>query len=237
MVVHPLESSGRHSRSVYARMRGALPSIAVHAAIILVAVHATAHAALPHDAPHPPPVIHYVPTDPPPPIEPTTTVRSTSATGAPVIDARPPLIPPLVIPDHITPVSVDRGAPVVRATDFGRGVAPPLTVGSGVGPALGSAPFAVADVDRPVAPLDGPPMPAYPEALRSSGIRGSVAAEFVVDTAGHVEAASFHVLSTDSDLFSAAVRTAVLRTRFRPAEAGGRHVRQLVQESFSFVLQ
>jgi protein TonB len=235
MVVHPLESSGRYSRSVHARMRGALPSIAVHAAIILVAVHATAHAALPHDAPHPPPVIHYVPTDPPP-VEPATPVRSTSEKDALVIDARPALIPPLVISDHITPVGIDRGTPVVSSTDFGRGVAP-LSVGSGVGPALGSAPFALADVDRPVAPLDGPPMPAYPEALRSSGIRGSVAAEFVVDTTGHVEPGSFRVLSTDSDLFSAAVRTAVLRTRFRPAEAGGHHVRQLVQESFSFVLQ
>ena len=236
MVVHPLESSGRHSRSVHARIAGALPSIAVHAAIILVAVHATARAALPHDVPHPPPVIHYVPTEPPP-VEPTTPVRSTSESGAPVIDTRPALIPPLVIPDHITPVSVDRGAPVVSATDFGRGVAPPMSLGIGVGPVRGTAPFAVTDVDRPVAPLDGPPTPAYPETLRSSGIRGSVAAEFVVDTTGHVEPASFRVLSTDSDLFSAAVRTAVLRTRFRPAEAGGRHVRQLVQESFSFVLQ
>lgn len=233
MVVHPLESSGRHSRSV----RGALPSIAVHAAIILVAVHATAHAALPHDAPAPPPVIHYVPTNPAPPMQRPMTVRSTSQSAARVIDAHPPLVPPLVIPDHVTPVRVDRVTPVVGSTEFGRGVAPQISLGSGVGPAHGSAPFSATDVDRPVAPLDGPPAPAYPEALRSTGVRGSVTAEFVVDTTGRVEPASFHVLSADSDLFSAAVRTAVLRTRFRPAEAGGHRVRQLVQESFSFVLQ
>lgn len=233
MVVHPLESSGRHSRSV----RGALPSIAVHAAIILVAVHATAHAALPHDAPDPPTVIHYVRTDPAPPIQRPTTVRPTAQGATPVTDAGRPLVPPIAIPDHITPVSIDAGTPPINPTDFGRGVTPSISLGAGTGPGRGSAPFAVADVDRQVAPLGGPPMPAYPEALRSSGVRGSVAAEFVVDTTGHVEPASFRVLSAENDLFSAAVRTAVLRTRFRPAEAGGRHVRQLVQESFSFILQ
>ena len=233
MVVHPLESSGRHPHSV----RGALPSIAVHAAIILVAVHATAHAALPHDAPDPPTVIHYVRTDPAPPVEHSRTFRTASGRDAPVIDERPPLVPPLVISDHLPPISADPGTPRINSTDFGRGVAPSISLGAGPGPTRGNTPFAVADVGRAVAPLGGPPMPAYPEVLRSSGIRGSVAAEFVVDTAGHVEPDSFDILSADNDLFSAAVRAAVLRTRFRPAEAGGRHVRQLVQESFSFVLQ
>lgn len=78
-------------------------------------------------------------------------------------------------------------------------------------------------------PLAGPPTPAYPEPLRAGGIRGSVTVEFVVNTAGRVEPESFRAVASDNDLFTNAVWAAVLRTRFRPAEAGGRRVRQLVQ--------
>ena len=60
---------------------------------------------------------------------------------------------------------------------------------------------------------------------------------FVVGTNGRVEPGSIKVLSTPHRLFSEAVRSALLETRFRPAEVGGRPVRQLVAQSFSFKLQ
>lgn len=236
MVVHPLESSARHTRSV----RGALPSIAVHAAIILVAVHATAHAALPHAAPAPPNVIHFVPTEPAPPVEHPAVAAPARGKDAPVLHERrfvAPPIAPIAVPDHLPPIAAGAVTSTVSTTEFGRGIVPASGMGSGVAPEHGDAPFRAAAVDRAVIPLGAPPAPAYPEALRTSGIRGSVTAEFVVDTTGRVEPGSFHALASDNDLFTEAVRTAVLRTRFRPAEAGGRRVRQLVQQSFSFVLQ
>lgn len=234
MVVHPLESSGKHTRSV----RGALPSIAVHAAVVLVAVHATAHAAISHDRPTPPPIVRFVPNAPPRPLEhpPTPTRRSDAPSSADPIVPRHFMAWPTTIPDRVPTIDPSRGSVAISDSEFGHGVMSTLPSGSGDA-THGSTPFSATDVERQVSPIGTAPTPAYPEALRSSGIRGSVTAEFVVDTVGRVEPGSFHALSSDNDLFTDAVRTAVLRTRFHPAEAGGRRVRQLVQESFSFVLQ
>lgn len=236
MIVHPLESSGKRNRSV----RGAVPSIAVHAAIVLVAVHATAHAAVSPDRPTPPPVVHYVPNTPAPPAEHHRARSDAGSTGSSSIDPAPlhvkPVSWPITVPDHLPVVDASRSTTTVDRSEFGVGVKTGTPFGSG-NAASGAAPMSAADVERPVSPIGAAAMPAYPEALRSSGVRGSVTAEFVVDTTGRVEPASFRALGSDNDLFTAAVRTAVLRTRFHPAEAGGRRVRQLVQESFSFVLQ
>jgi protein TonB len=70
--------------------------------------------------------------------------------------------------------------------------------------------------------------------LQSAGLEGDVRAQFVVDTLGRVEQGSFRVLQTSHDLFAAAVREALSRARFKPAEVGGRRVRQLVEQSFTF---
>jgi protein TonB len=235
MVVHPLESSAKHTRSV----RGALPSIAVHAAIVLVAVHATAHAAASREPSPPPPIVRFVPSAPLPPVTRASARHGSSDGGR---TATPPVhtIPvvwPMTISDRIPTIDPARGATIaIDRGEFGTGVNPGSPFGSG-NAVHGSAPYSATDVERPVSPVGDAPTPAYPEALRSSGIRGSVTAEFVVDTTGRVEPGSFRALASDNDLFTAAVREAVLRTRFHPAEASGRRVRQLVQQSFSFVLQ
>ena len=44
--------------------------------------------------------------------------------------------------------------------------------------------------------------------------------------------ATFKVLKSDNDLFSNAVKNALQRMRFLPAEVGGRKVKQLVQQPF-----
>ena len=59
---------------------------------------------------------------------------------------------------------------------------------------------------------------------------------FVVDTAGRVDVSSFKVVRTSHDLFAAAVKNALPRMRFFPAEIGDRKVRQLVQQPFSFAI-
>src|SRR5436853_594903 len=72
--------------------------------------------------------------------------------------------------------------------------------------------------------------------LRSSGIQGKVVARFVVDERGMAEADSVQFVSSDNRLFEDAVRVALRRMRFAPAEIGGRKVRQLVQMPFVFTL-
>ena len=78
--------------------------------------------------------------------------------------------------------------------------------------------------------------PRYPEVLRSSGVEGKVIAQFVVDEQGRVEEGSLGFLRSDNRLFEDAVRVALVRMRFIPAEIGGVKVRQLVQMPFVFTL-
>jgi protein TonB len=79
--------------------------------------------------------------------------------------------------------------------------------------------------------------PRYPESLKSVGVEGVVQMHFIVGADGRVEPGSIEVLSTPHKLFADAVRTALLNTRYRPAEAGGHPVRQLVEQSFTFRLE
>jgi periplasmic protein TonB len=67
------------------------------------------------------------------------------------------------------------------------------------------------------------PSPDYPTTLRHDGVSGSVAVEFVVDTAGRVMSAEA-VKWTHREFVEPAVR-AVLRWRFEPGTLDGRKVR------------
>jgi len=89
-------------------------------------------------------------------------------------------------------------------------------------------------VEKAVVALPGTATPRYPSMLQSAGVDGSVLAQFVVDTLGRVEQGSFRALESTHDLFTAAVREALTRARFAPAEVGGRKVRQLVEQTFTF---
>ena len=91
--------------------------------------------------------------------------------------------------------------------------------------------------EKPVAPVPGTGSPRYPDILRSASVEGEVLAQFVVDTTGRVEVATFKVIRKSHDLFEAAVRSALPNMRFLPAEVGGRKVKQLVQQPFVFALQ
>jgi protein TonB len=84
--------------------------------------------------------------------------------------------------------------------------------------------------------LPGSPSPIYPEALRSAGMEGRVVAEFVIDTMGRAELATFRAVESAHKLFTRAVRDALVRMRFAPAEAHGRLVRVLVRQDFVFEL-
>jgi protein TonB len=111
-----------------------------------------------------------------------------------------------------------------------------LEGGTGVAPAVNGV-FLQNEVEKPVMVLPGTTGPAYPEMLRTAGIEGHVMAQFVVDSTGRVQLATLQVLESQHPLFTAAVRTALSRMRFLPAEAGGARVAQLVQQSFQFTVR
>lgn len=171
----------------------------------------------PPDAPPPPDVVA------PPPI----------AKGFQVLTA------PVNIPDVIP--EIDLSKKLTNEADFsGKGVAGGIA--SGV---VGGTPQVIDNnqtffdfqVEKPVAPVPGTGNPRYPDILRSSSIEGEVLAQFVVDTTGRVEVATFKVIRTSHELFSASVRQALPNMRFLAAEVGGRKVKQLVQQPFVFALQ
>lgn len=99
-----------------------------------------------------------------------------------------------------------------------------------------NAPFLAAQVEKQVSLAPGSKPPRYPETLRAAGIEGRVVAAFVVSDLGLVEEGSIKILSSDNPLFNDAVKSALGRMRFVPAEIGGKKVRQLVQMPFLFTL-
>lgn len=157
----------------------------------------------------------------------------------PVCDCTLPPLPPIPVPG---PVDLDRLAPDRnRATPVEAigGTGGPLVTnpfapsGGGAGDLRGV--YAAAQVERAASVLVAP-RPAYPEMLRAAGIEGRVVVRFVVDSAGRVEPQSIEVVEASHALFERAVREALPRFRFAPAEVGGRRVRQLVELPIAFTL-
>lgn len=236
-----LESGAPHPR----RAGETFLSVAAHGAIIAVAVIATmsgraGDAAIP---PHPPSAsIVYV--APPDPIG--STSASPTASSAPdptrlqqlvksIREIELPSMPDLRTID-LSPRSIDGEAAAI----VGRGgISPMGAVGSASrGDGLGAGGvLAEHDVDRAPRTLGTPPVPRYPEALRSAGITGRVIAQFVVDTLGRAEPGSVEFLEATRAEFADAVRAVLPRMRFSPGEVGGRAVRTRVQIPFEFTLR
>jgi hypothetical protein len=90
-------------------------------------------------------------------------------------------------------------------------------------------------VEKPATLLPGvSKMPIYPPSLLSSGIRGEVAAQFVVDENGLVDLNTFHALKATNELFVESLRNALPGFKYSPAMIGGHRVKQLVQQLFQF---
>ena len=94
--------------------------------------------------------------------------------------------------------------------------------------------YTVVDVDSAVVRLQTSAAPAYPLDLLQKRIEGMVTAQYVVDTTGFADTASFHLMNATDSGFVRAVRDALPYMRFIPAKIGAHHVRQLVQQSFAF---
>jgi TonB family protein len=91
-------------------------------------------------------------------------------------------------------------------------------------------------VERPVSLLAENARPRYPDKLRTANVEGEVLAQFIVDTTGRAQMASFKVLKSAHDLFTSSVKSVLPNMKFHPAEVGGRKVKQLVQMPFQFNL-
>lgn len=228
------------SRPLRQRRRGsAALSAVVHVALVAGAVGATVHSKPPVE---PPPVYH----------DTIVYVRPVALTGAsadrptsrcdacyvPIPPTRPVIVDLHPILDegsmpHPNWDSLFTATSAARGTSSGPLVDNPLAHGAGVG--SGTGVFTPNQVERAVAVLTTI-RPAYPEMLRAAGTEGRVVVRFVVDTAGRVEPASITTVESTHALFERSVRDVLPRLRFAPAEAGGRHVRQLVEMPFQFSL-
>lgn len=92
----------------------------------------------------------------------------------------------------------------------------------------------VLEVDTAAARYDDSAAPPYPASMLAKKIEGSVAVQYVVDTAGLADTTSFLVLETTHADFAKSVKATLPSMRFRAAKMNGNKVRQLVQQLFSF---
>ena len=101
-------------------------------------------------------------------------------------------------------------------------------------PTVAKEPYFEFQVEKPVRLAAGSANPIYPAELKAENVSGVVLAQFVVDTLGRAEVSTFKVLKSDHQLFTEAVKNTLPGLRFIPAEVGGRKVKQMVQQQFSF---
>jgi protein TonB len=226
MLEQLLESRSMRRRSV----GGTVASVTAHSALIAGALYATAQARLePARVSQTVQPVYFPPSQPTP---------SLSTPGAPAVHLghRLQFVAPQINVDVVS-APIDLSGLVSTPTDFG---ATSLIVrpGTNAGGVLTETegPLRADQVERQVAVVPGSAPPRYPEILRSSGVEGQLTAVFVVDEAGRAEQGSIRFLRSDNRLFEDAVRDALRRMRFIPAEVGGRKVRQLVQMPFVFTL-
>lgn len=94
--------------------------------------------------------------------------------------------------------------------------------------------FSVLEVDTAVVRTANSAAPAYPLSMLEKNIMGVVSAQYVVDTTGFADSASFQVIAATNQAFVNAVRAALPYMRFNPAKIGTTKVRQLVEQQFTF---
>lgn len=209
-------------------------SVVLHAGLVMSLVLAAAEAS-PAPEPSVPETITFHRTPPQRAVPRTDPVVAPSlAPRAPAVSfAVAPVLVPSVLP------AVDLQAVTQATVQFALNVGDRSVTDFGVEAPTGAPAgnvYLEHQVDRPVG-VRGRMLPAYPDPLRRAGVEGDVLVSFVVDTLGRADMTTFTVIRATHDLFTRAVRDAVTAQRFTPAETGGRRVRQLVQQPFSFAIQ
>ena len=217
-----VESKPKKSR----KMGGTIFSFVAHYGLILLVIYTSAQAATQDDGPKQEKVDFVEvkkeeapkPKEPPPP------------KGFQVLTA--PVEIPNVLPD------IDLTRRVTNEADFtGKGAVGGFSTGVETKtPVREDNTYFEFQVEKPVMQAPNSPTPQYPDILRSAGVEGEALVSFVVDTTGRADVSSFKVIRTTHELFATAVKNALPRMRFIPAEVGAKKVRQLVQQPFSFAI-
>jgi protein TonB len=240
---------------------GTIASVIFHTSIVLLAVFATARAGVARNDEPVAQKVNFVKTaEPPKPVE--KKPEPTPPKAKPVVQHHtaavlPPapkaeIAPPKGFKVLQAPVNIsakipdiDLSAKLTNEADFsGKGVKGGSSTGSegSNGTKEGGAAgvdtnknYDAGEVERQVSPISGTNV-SYPESMRSSAVEGRVEAQFVVNESGRVETGTFKVLNSTNDAFTQAVRDALSRMRFRPAQIGKTNVAQVVQQAFVFNL-
>jgi TonB family protein len=92
-------------------------------------------------------------------------------------------------------------------------------------------------VEKRVVPAAANPKPRYPYQMLSRRIETNFNVTFVVDTTGVVDQQTVELPPSVHEAFISAVSEALFNWRFRPAELGGRRVRQRVLQPFTFRME
>jgi periplasmic protein TonB len=220
-----LESRATRKRSA----GGTVASVTAHSALIAAAVFATAQARVEKPRQRIVVVDYFARRPVVTPPQSQATERASSKTSLPKlvdIDLPASRLPSFDV--STLPAIGDRLAPVIPAAH----PAGPQRTGWSGEP---TGAFHENEVEKPVSLLAGS-APRYPELLRASGVEGRVVAVFVVDEKGRAEMDSVRFVGAGNSLFQDAVRAALPRMQFVPAEIAGQKVRQLVQMPFVFTI-
>jgi len=116
------------------------------------------------------------------------------------------------------------------------GVTAPKPAATAKMPVKAAQPYFEFQVEKPVQLELALGAPVYPAELKAAKIEGEVLAQFVVDQSGTADVSTFKVLRATNAAFTQAVREALPKMRFTPAEIGGHTVKQLVQQPFTFAM-
>lgn len=216
---------------------GALFSVVFHCATIAAALTLTAKGVVEaHNDQREQTVKMDIKKEPPPP--------ETKPPPPEVVHTPPPpkgyqiITAPVEIPDVLP--KIDLSKKMTDDADFtGKGAVGGTSKGveGGVAKPLQSEALYEFQVEKQAAWVNGTGAPTYPEILKSAGIEGEVQATFVIDTTGRADPSTFKVLNKPDQRFINAVIKSLPSMRFLPAEAGGRKVKQHVQQTFQFTVK
>lgn len=217
--------------------RAGAMALAVHVVAVAFAVQQTRSS--PPVKPAPVPIEIFLPIDEPDPTPPADATTSSDDPGLPTADPSPVISTDAIDPG---PISFDSQRPAdpgpdIRQTLMNDARRSVFSLNSGApGRLAPDSILLVGEVDDPVRVLQ-PASPRYPRAQEAAGVPGRVTLQFVVDTMGAVESRSVRVIAATDSAFAQPSREAINATRFIPANAKGRKVRQLVRQTIEFTVR
>lgn len=232
MMFARLIQSQRAASATQSMWEGAAVSAAAHA--LLIGGYMALHSDIAFRRPEPTamfsPVEYFVPKDRRPALRPQreTVTWTTLATGhGEGFAVEPP-------PREATEPRVEMEVPAGRKEEIDVAAKdefaqPPIPLGDSIMTEL--------QVDSAVVRYESSAAPSYPESMLRRRIEGVVIVQYVVDTLGHADTATFRIVSATNLEFARAVKTTLPFMRFRPAMMANRLVPQLVQQPFAFRIQ